>query len=146
MLTFRVPGNPRPKPRAKVTKRGNFLPAAYLEWRDAVADEAAVACLAAQNDGRPWRVDAEAYALRCVFHMPDRRCKDLDNATGGVMDALTRAGLWPDDHLVDSLTASKVFGSGWSGVVVTVVALPDGWRSRQVDDVWAALEQRREAA
>lgn len=128
VLHFRVEGSPVPKPRARITRRGNFVPANYTKWRRLIQDEAHVACLAAQDTGNVWRCDAEAYAIRCVFHMPDRRRRDIDNLAGSVLDALTIANMWPDDHLVDVVIASKVFGSGWSGVEVGMAALCDGWR------------------
>lgn len=36
-------------------------------------------------------------------HHPDRRARDLDNLPKAVLDALTHAGVWDDDSLVDEL-------------------------------------------
>jgi Holliday junction resolvase RusA-like endonuclease len=140
-LTFRVAGVPIPKPRARITRRGNFVPVPYTKWRHAIIDEAHAACLAAQDIGNVWRCDAEAYAVRCVFHMADRRRKDVDNLAGSVLDALTLANLWPDDHLVDVCLVSKRFGTGWSGVEVAVLGLRDGWRAASdLADLESGLE------
>jgi crossover junction endodeoxyribonuclease RusA len=45
----------------------------------------------------PVRVDVELRA-------PDSRRRDIDNHMKGLFDALTHAGIWTDDHLVDEMT------------------------------------------
>ncbi|BEB33652.1 TPA: RusA family crossover junction endodeoxyribonuclease [Escherichia coli] len=39
--------------------------------------------------------------IRIECHMPDRRRRDLDNLQKAAFDALTKAGFWQDDQLVD---------------------------------------------
>lgn len=46
---------------------------------------------------------AGAVAVDIEAHMPDRRCRDLDNLLKGLLDALTHAGLWLDDSQVHDL-------------------------------------------
>ncbi|GGR31312.1 RusA family crossover junction endodeoxyribonuclease [Deinococcus ruber] len=38
---------------------------------------------------------------------PDRRARDLDNLGKGLLDALTVAGIWADDSLIDRLTFER---------------------------------------
>ena len=42
-------------------------------------------------------------AVRCVLFPPDLRKRDMDNAWKVIADAVTRSGLWADDHLVRDL-------------------------------------------
>lgn len=46
-----------------------------------------------------------AVALTC--YAPDRRKRDLDNLTKGLLDALTHAGLWGDDSQIDYLLIQR---------------------------------------
>ena len=41
--------------------------------------------------------------MEVVFHMPDHRKRDLDNYCKALLDAITKAGLWDDDSMVDQL-------------------------------------------
>lgn len=51
------------------------------------------------------RVERQAGRLAVVIacHAPDRRRRDLDNLTKGLLDALTHAGAWDDDSQIDDL-------------------------------------------
>jgi crossover junction endodeoxyribonuclease RusA len=62
----------------------------------------------------PVRVDIELRA-------PDRRSRDIDNHLKGIFDALTHAGIWKDDSLVDELTLhrGKVLKDGAAIVIIT---------------------------
>jgi len=42
-------------------------------------------------------------AVRIEVYVPDWRRRDLDNRPKGVLDALTYARVWGDDHQVDEL-------------------------------------------
>lgn len=37
------------------------------------------------------------------LHFPDRRLRDIDNHIKSLLDALTQAGVWEDDSLIDEL-------------------------------------------
>lgn len=39
---------------------------------------------------------------------PDKRRRDIDNLFKGPLDALTHAGVWQDDSLIESLSIRKV--------------------------------------
>ncbi len=38
-----------------------------------------------------------------ILYPPDRRVRDLDNYMKGLLDAITHAEVWEDDHLIDQL-------------------------------------------
>jgi crossover junction endodeoxyribonuclease RusA len=42
-------------------------------------------------------------AVTLRVHAPDRRARDLDNLPKALLDAITHAGLWEDDSLIDEL-------------------------------------------
>ena len=46
--------------------------------------------------------------IRIECHMPDRRRRDLDNLQKAAFDALTKAGFWQDDHLVDDYRVRRM--------------------------------------
>ena len=41
--------------------------------------------------------------VEVYLFMPDKRKRDVDNYMKGLLDALTQAGLWEDDSLIDQL-------------------------------------------
>jgi crossover junction endodeoxyribonuclease RusA len=45
----------------------------------------------------------EPIFMEVYLYPPDRRKRDLDNYMKGLLDALTEAGLWTDDVLIDQL-------------------------------------------
>lgn len=51
---------------------------------------------------------------------PDRRCRDVDNYSKAVLDALTHAGVWVDDNQVDRIIVERgpVVPGGRADVVV----------------------------
>lgn len=68
--------------------------------------------------GRQYRTDAVRAAtsqrrgpmltgrlsVRVVLMPPDRRQRDIDNYSKGLLDAITHAGIWQDDGQIDELT------------------------------------------
>lgn len=42
--------------------------------------------------------------VQCVLYPPDKRRRDMDNAWKVISDALTKAGVWEDDHFIRKLT------------------------------------------
>ena len=57
---------------------------------------------------------------------PDRRRRDLDNIVKPVLDALTRAGVWSDDHLVHRLSVLWDRENVENGVLISITALNAG--------------------
>jgi len=65
---------------------------------------------------------------------PDHRRRDLDNVLKGALDALTHAGVWADDSLVDSLliTRGQVKDAGL--LYITIEALPEVQSALPIDE------------
>ncbi len=46
-------------------------------------------------------------AVTVGVHPPDRRKRDLDNVLKCLLDAITEAGIWKDDSLIDRLLVER---------------------------------------
>lgn len=140
MLSFTVAGLPKPQPRAKAARIGGFirLYTPYTkdakDWRSAVI--AAALPFAAQVSG--------AAELRLHFALPRPKAHflkaglrpdapaypiarpDTDNLAKLVMDALTEAGVWPDDCVVCSTHIHKRYADGTTepGCIIQIDPLP----------------------
>jgi hypothetical protein len=124
--SFVVLGPPRPKPRAKVTRFGNYLPKEYSAWQSVVRDEASVVFAELADRGTPWRADAPAYAVGCRFFLARADGGDIDNLLGGVMDSLNKFA-WPDDRrVVRVLRLEKALDRARPRVEVELHALDRG--------------------
>lgn len=86
--------------------------AAAKRYRKAVAE---IAGTAEPLEGR----------LACTIELwtPDRRARDLDNPTKAILDAVTAAGLWPDDKVVDRLLIERAGVKPGGEVLVTIEQL-----------------------
>jgi len=123
MLTFVVPGEPVPQPRARVSTRGGFA-RAYVPrqhpvhaYRDSIAITATAA-------GATVTEDAVSVTISATFGRPkSHRNKgglkktapllpreDVDNLSKAVLDALTGVA-WHDDKQVASLHIVKRYGT-----------------------------------
>lgn len=60
--------------------------------------------------------------VEVVLYPPDRRTRDLDNYMKALLDAITHAGLWADDELIDQLSIyrGEVVKSGLARVEVNL--------------------------
>jgi crossover junction endodeoxyribonuclease RusA len=67
----------------------------------------------------PVRVDIE-------LRVPDRRRRDIDNHVKAIFDALTHAGVWTDDSLVDELTVrrGRQLRHGMARVLIAALDVP----------------------
>lgn len=89
------------------------------------------------KESRCYRLDVMAIviAARCVGHFGrhrlkveiracqiDRRRRDLDNLAKATLDALTKAGLWEDDYLIDHLTIRRSIVCAGTGSRLEVLA------------------------
>lgn len=61
-------------------------------------------------------------AVRIDAYAPDRRARDMDNLTKGLLDALTHAGVWADDSQIDDLRIVRGPCRGAPGCVVVSIA------------------------
>lgn len=59
-------------------------------------------------------------AVTIICHAPDKRRRDLDNLTKGLLDAMTHAGLWADDEQIDDLRIIRGANVSGGKVVVSV--------------------------
>jgi len=100
--TFVVPGIPVPKQRPRVTRRGTFMPAHYVAWKECCRDEAAVVFAEFACRGTPWDAQATAYAMTVRAYLPHSNGGDADSLGGAVMDALNKFA-FPDDRFVADL-------------------------------------------
>ena len=129
VVTFTVPGNPVPQPRARVSTRGGFA-RAYVpgthpvhDYRRAVAEAAKAAGL--RSTGKPLYVRILAAFERPASHKrkhglakgaPVLPRPDVDNIAKAVLDSLQ--GVMGDDTMVASLAVEKKYGDEAGTVVV----------------------------
>ena len=80
----------------KMTRNGQrYLDVSVREFRRKVADTV--------NEQCPGLTLTDNIFMEVYLYPPDRRKRDLDNYMKGLLDALTEAGLWEDDSLIDQL-------------------------------------------
>ncbi|MFB9991248.1 RusA family crossover junction endodeoxyribonuclease [Deinococcus oregonensis] len=63
--------------------------------------------------------------LTLTAHPPDRRTRDLSNIPKALEDALTHAGVWADDSLIDELTVRRAPVLPGGRVVVQITPLTE---------------------
>ena len=106
----------------RVSRHGQrYLDKKVKDFRDRVCEAISEQCPGLQLDER---IFMEVYLFP-----PDKRRRDLDNYMKGLLDALTVAGVWTDDCLVDQLHIYR-------GVVVT-----DGSVRIELSDAGPVLPQ-----
>ena len=100
----------------KQTRSGGhkYLPKEVRDYRDRV-DEAI-------NQQVPGLEICYNIAVSCQLYMPDKRKRDLDNYMKGLLDAVTQAGLWTDDSLIDQLTIYRGEKIKGGNVILTITA------------------------
>jgi len=126
-VEFTVQGAPVPQPRPRATKKGQFVQM-YMapkrhpihEFRSKVEHEAKKAIA----DKGP--VDLPVMVWMMFFCTPPKAMSqkqlngqcgimasggDIDNFAKGVLDAMTKAGMWVDDSRVASMYAGKMYTS-----------------------------------
>jgi len=77
------------------TRNGRFISGKGKAFRESVAQ-------AIREQLPDVKLDASVL-VEVVLYAPDARKRDIDNCTKALLDALTKAGLWTDDELVDQL-------------------------------------------
>lgn len=106
-IEIMVVGRPISQPRPRVTIRGTFMPSAYRDYRQEVAENAMVMAHELEDRGTPWDARRRAYALRAHFYMPDARPSDIDKLVATQLDALVKAGILEDDRYVTELSCRR---------------------------------------
>lgn len=143
-ITFEVPGQPVPQPRARVSTRGGFARAytpkdhAIHAYREAIRLIAVSTAWESGPVAGPVAVEIDCYFARPPSHLgrggavkgsapPWPTRADCDNLAKGILDAITDSGaFWADDDQVVELVARKAFARpGTPGrTIVTVRRLP----------------------
>lgn len=127
-LTLHVAAMPTPRPRFVV--RGKFVstyyPKPYVAYADALRDmiAEALAEAGAQPLEGPLAVDIEITLERPKTTKLPTPKPDVDNYAKGIMDAMTKAGVWADDSQVSDLYVSKRWGEA-DLVVVRIHPIPE---------------------
>ena len=122
-ITFDVPGDPVPQPRARISTRGGFG-RAYVPHKHPVhAYRRAIAFEAMKAGATPGRgsvsVVIDAVFVRPKYHKtkkglkasaPELPRQDVDNVAKAVLDALNGVA-WVDDTQVQRLVVEKSYGT-----------------------------------
>lgn len=103
---FIIPWSGIPKPRPRVTENGTYMPKRYTDWKENVAEWAALAKIP-KHDG-PLAVNLRFNKGEVVVeieYMPDDEVRngvqgDIDNLAGGTYDALQDAGIIENDKQI----------------------------------------------
>ena len=122
-ITFTVPGDPVPQPRARVSTRGGFARAyvpkthAVHAYRDAIAIAARAAGAGVHGD--PVEVVIDLVFARPKSHLrksglrsdaPSLPGPDVDNTAKAILDSLNGVA-WEDDRQVRRLVVEKSYGA-----------------------------------
>ena len=127
MISFTVPGQPVPKARARVTKRGHaFTPPKTKAYSDLVG----ALCKAAAWQTGPLNGPV-ALSVNFIVKAPIRLPKDrslpttkpdIDNLIKAVMDGMNGIA-WHDDAQVVSISATKAYGEPGAYVSVAPIKI-----------------------
>lgn len=101
---------PKPIARVLLSERGR-------RYRREVIDQV-------RQQGQPRMSSGVRLALVLEAWPPDRRVRDLSNLPKALEDALTHAGVWADDSLIDELHVYRRSPRKPASVDVTITALP----------------------
>ena len=95
-IILHLPWPPTINSYYKMTRNGQrYLDVKVREFRQKVADSI--------NEQMPGLHIDEHIFMEVYLYPPDKRKRDLDNYMKGLLDAVTEAGLWEDDSLIDQL-------------------------------------------
>ena len=112
-LNFVLPWRTIPKPRPRVTRYGTHMPQEYTDWKGNVADFLFASRMDAGLEGPvicKFEFDTDTTGvsvipLRQAYPRPLHVKGDIDNLSGGVMDALEDGGVFTNDKQVVKLEA-----------------------------------------
>lgn len=69
--------------------------------------------------GKPEPLTGDLH-VRVEMHPPDKRRRDVDNSFKGLLDSLTKAGIWDDDSQIKSLWGQMLEPCKPGSVLVTI--------------------------
>lgn len=118
MIAVTIAGQPLPKPRPRVTKRGTYTPPKYKLWETTVSLYTITWMSANRID--PLTGDV---AVTLHFRRKGKRRADLDNLVKAVLDALNGVA-YGDDDQVTRIVATVTYNAPEPGVGVTVSTGP----------------------
>ena len=98
-----IPWAGLPKPRPRVTRNGTFNPHAYTQWKSDIAEFVALTTKQ-QHEGRvemtmTFRKDSVHVVIEDTEQERFGRA-DIDNLSGGILDACQEAGIIVNDRNV----------------------------------------------
>lgn len=129
-MFFRIAIDPIPCPRPRIAMRGRvpvaYYPKDYAQWKEQAAEIVRSLSLAAAPIDVPVAVTINVFAERPRTTKLPAPKPDVDNYAKSVMDALTSAGLWTDDSLVQSLHVTKAWAKSpaYVGIAVYIENVP----------------------
>lgn len=115
---FTLPGEPVPKQRPRITRKGAYTPTKTTNGEQAIG-------WAFKAAARAHRPDGAVYGLDCRFVTGDRRRVDVDNLLKLVCDGLNGIA-WLDDSQVWDVACSRQVDPGRPRTEVVVYLLGDG--------------------
>lgn len=145
-ITFTIPGDPIPQPRARFANGRAYTPdrKGLKVYKQAIG----LSCMAAARRAGweitqgPHEIGIEAVFSRPPSHMtsdgrglrktapsfPGQGCGDLDNIEKAAWDSITVAGgVWKDDSQIVASSATKRYAEpGEAGKLVVCIRRPDG--------------------
>ena len=114
-IIINVEGAPVPKQSTRFDGHGHAHTDPRIKaWQEKVA-WAALQALPTYG----WEITDEPVKITCVFSLPDKRRRDLDNLMKAVKDALNDI-VWQDDCQVQMIDAQKVVNKDNPGVTILV--------------------------
>lgn len=111
-LNFTLPWRTIPKPRPRVTRYGTHMPKEYMEWKEMIGQFIAITDKGSIEGPVICRfefgTDTTGVSVIPINHEYPRALHvkgDIDNLSGGVMDALQDGGVFANDSQVVKLEA-----------------------------------------
>ena len=131
-LTIHLP--PMAKARPRVTRRGTYMPKAYVEWKKRFGVMAHT---------KPWYSVGFECRIVTHFYTATGKCRcDLDNAHAACLDALQDARIIINDHLVKAGSYSIAKGPECIVIEIEPLANPDT-PTAQIRKRASALEPKK---
>ena len=123
-ITFEVPGNPVPQPRARISTRGGFGRAYVPERHPVHAYRSSIAVAAEKAGATPTAHEPITVIIDLVFSRPASHLTkkglrkgapvlprvDVDNCIKAALDSLNGVA-WVDDKQVGKVIAEKTYGT-----------------------------------